>query len=148
MNMSRQSLITLEATLTAAEEQLDVFIRATNFARTAYVRELLHNSFPEHTTAVFSRRWDEDCASLVRLASPHTNRAPVPVATAADRDSLTDLQREVITKANRVIHRFDTDEDLLEFLEFGAPDNDNYYEFVLRLKPAAIPATPSRVFGA
>lgn len=104
--------------------------------RAEYARQLLHEHFPGHTLAVFARNWDEDNPALIQLLSANDAYPDLDLMKPApDFDDLPQDKRAAVIEAEAKIVAIGADDDILEHLDPGAEEHQDWTEFVLYLDP-------------
>lgn len=96
-----------------------------------HARTLLRESFPQYSTAVFARQWDEDTPHLVHLIGKG-DVGQLDYDDDQQRAQLSDDQREALLTAERCIVYLGTDEEISDLLPSDNVHSD-YVEFDLDL---------------
>lgn len=104
--------------------------------RAEYARQLLHEHFPNHALAVFARNWDEDQPSLIQLLSANDAASDLDLMKPApDFEDLPQEKRAAVIDAEAKIIAIGSDDEILEYLDPGAEEHQDWTEFVLYLDP-------------
>lgn len=117
----------------------DVEARAKTLAdalRADYAANLLHDAFPDYALAIFARRWDEDEPALLQLLSAEADKPDLELGN--DERSFIDLpedKKSIVIEAERSVIRIGSDQDILDHLDPGDTEHDDWYEFVMHLDP-------------
>ncbi|MFB7919527.1 hypothetical protein [Streptomyces sp. NPDC056061] len=106
--------------------------------RVEYTRQLLQNTFPRHTRAVFTRDFDEDEPTLTRLLSADDEVATLDLSNQGeDYHTLTNELKTVVNEAEQQITRIGSDIDIFEHLDPGEVERDDGIDFILDLTAGA-----------
>lgn len=117
----------------AAENQLAEAKSAADGLRATHAQMVLQEQFPGHSLAVFARAWDEDSPRLIQLLSSFNDVPDVEVGSPGERTDLSADQARAVSVAESAICAIGADDDILQFLDYGSEEHDDWYEFNLPL---------------
>jgi len=113
----------IRAERAAVEAELQAVKRRADALRVEHARALLHNAFPHHSLAVFTRYWEEEEPNLLHILGGEDDieswAAGTPEYSAA-------------CEAEVAIRLIGHDDDILEFLNAGE-EHEGWIEFQLPL---------------
>jgi len=123
MTTTYRPLDVIRAERAAAEEALEQAKLKADALRAEFARTILHETFPTHEIAIFSRHYDEEEPELLHILGGLADIEEWPLGTPG---------REAILEAETAIQLMGHDDDILEFLTQGE-EHEGWIEFQLPL---------------
>lgn len=142
-----EARIVAEQVLADAKAQADTL-------RAAHARAVLMHAFPHYSLAVYQRIWDQDRPRLLRLladadAPSGVEDLDVPALFAAELGPnraeqglpvLSTEELQALDRAESAIAAIGSDDDVLEVLDAGEQEHEDWFEFTLALGEKPIEA--------
>lgn len=127
--------------LRSIEQELSSLKRTADAMRVSVASSVLQGAFPELTTAVFARDWDQDSVRLRGLTSSYPTLEVE--ARYATMPTYTRTQLDAMRFADLLIKRIGDDEEVGSVLTYIEAE-EGTETFLLELLPSESPAEPAQ----
>ena len=100
-----------------------------------HAHQLMAGAFPDHEVVIFARNWDEDAPHLLQVL---TSRADIEEYDGSIEKSrptwMTRQQWAALIEAERSIAHIGSDDEILQHLDPGETEHEDWTEFQLNLR--------------